>query len=78
VLTRTTAFLAAAFFATSLVLSILAGFHRNPSSILQPAGGSTTSSPGAPTPPSGGTGGLLEQLEKQEQAPATPQVPQSR
>jgi preprotein translocase subunit SecG len=78
VLTRTTAFLAAAFFATSLVLSILAGFHRNPSSILQPAGGPTAPAPGAPaTPPSGG-GGVLDQLLKQEQAPAGPQVPQSQ
>jgi preprotein translocase subunit SecG len=73
VLTRATAFLAAAFFATSLVLSILAGFHRNPNSILQPTGGPTAPA----TPPSGG-GGLLEQLQKQEQAPAGPQVPQSQ
>ena len=35
VLTRTTAILAAAFFVTSLVLSILAGFDRKPRSILQ-------------------------------------------
>ena len=82
VLTRATAFLAAAFFATSLVLSILAGFHRNPSSILQPTGGPTApATPGTPPPPSGG-GGLLDQLQKQEQAPAPapagPQVPQSQ
>ena len=36
VLTRTTAILAAAFFATSLVLSILAGWDRTPRSILPP------------------------------------------
>jgi preprotein translocase subunit SecG len=82
VLTRATAFLAAAFFTTSLILSILAGFHRNPGSILQPTGGSTAPvSPGAPPPASGG-GGLLDQLQKQEQAPAPapagPQVPQSQ
>ena len=82
VLTRATAFLAAAFFTTSLILSILAGFHRNPGSILQPTGGSTApASPGAPPPASGG-GGLLDQLQKQEQAPAPapagPQVPQSQ
>jgi preprotein translocase subunit SecG len=80
VLTRATAFLAAAFFTTSLILSILAGFHRNPGSILQPTGGSTAPvSPGAPPPASGG---LLDQLQKQEQAPAPapagPQVPQSQ
>ena len=34
VLTRTTAILAAVFFATSLILSILAGFERKPRSIL--------------------------------------------
>jgi preprotein translocase subunit SecG len=78
VLTRATAFLAAAFFATSLVLSVLAGFHRNPSSILQPAGGSTAPAPGQPAPPPTGGGGLLDQLQKQEQAPAGPQVPQSQ
>jgi preprotein translocase subunit SecG len=79
VLTRATAFLAAAFFATSLVLSVLAGFHRNPSSILQPGGGPTVPAPGAPaTPLGGGSGGLLNQLERQEQAPAGPQVPQSQ
>jgi preprotein translocase subunit SecG len=86
VLTRATAFLAAAFFTTSLVLSILAGFHRNPGSILQPGGGGPTApSPGGPAPPlaqPGGGGGLLDQLQRQEQAPAPapsgPQVPQSQ
>ena len=38
VLTRTTAILAAAFFATSLVLSIIAGFDRKPKSILDSSG----------------------------------------
>jgi preprotein translocase subunit SecG len=38
VLTRATAVLAGVFFATSLLLSILAGFHRNPGSILGPGG----------------------------------------
>src|SRR4051794_39650772 len=85
VLTRATAFLAAAFFTTSLVLSILAGFHRNPGSILQPTGGPTAPSPGGPAAPlgqPGGGGGLLDQLQRQEQAPAPapsgPQVPQSQ
>jgi preprotein translocase subunit SecG len=84
VLTRTTAYLAGAFFATSLLLSILAGFHRNPTTILQP----TANAPGAPSPsgapatPLGGQGGgLLDQLQQREQAPAQPsgpQVPQSK
>jgi len=38
VLTRTTAILAATFFATSLVLSILAGLDRKPRSIIQNTG----------------------------------------
>ena len=38
VLTRTTAILAATFFATSLVLSILAGIDRKPRSILDAGG----------------------------------------
>jgi preprotein translocase subunit SecG len=78
VLTRATAFLAAAFFATSLVLSILAGYHRSPSSILQPGGSTTAPAPGAPVAPPTGGGGLLDQLQRQEQAPAGPQVPQSQ
>jgi preprotein translocase subunit SecG len=84
VLTRTTAILAGAFFATSLVLSILAGLNRHPASILQSGGGAPPASqPGAPPAgPSGGQpapgGGLLDQLRQQEQAPAGPQVPQSK
>src|SRR5438067_44565 len=55
VLTRTTATLAAVFFATSLVLSILAGWDRKPHSILEgapatqparPAGGPQPLAPG--------------------------------
>lgn len=79
VLTRTTAFLAIAFFATSLLLSALAGMDRKPRSIL---GGSTPASQpaqdapaGAPLAPSGG--GLLDTLRGQGQ-PSGPQVPQSR
>src|SRR5262250_3028469 len=85
VLTRTTAYLAAAFFGTSLLLSILAGFHRNPGSILQPTANapgapspSSAPSPGAPTTPLGGQGGgLLDQLQQREQAPAQPSGPQA-
>jgi preprotein translocase subunit SecG len=82
VLTRTTAYLAAAFFATSLILSILAGFHRNPGTILQTGGAPTAPAPGAPATPLGGQGGgLLDQLQQREQAPAQPsgpRVPQSQ
>jgi preprotein translocase subunit SecG len=83
VLTRTTATLAAVFFATSLVLSILAGWDRKPHSILegtspatQPAGPA-----GAPQPLAPGGRGVLDTLRQQSQPsgqqgqPATPAAP---
>ncbi|HEY7842111.1 MAG TPA: preprotein translocase subunit SecG [Bradyrhizobium sp.] len=83
-LTRTTAILAVGFFATSLLLSWIAGFSRQPSSIIgtqapasqsQPAGGATPVAP--PT-----SGGVLDTLKKadeqQKQAPAGPQAPRSQ
>jgi preprotein translocase subunit SecG len=73
VLSRSTAILAACFFATSLLLSVIAGWNRNPSSILNQPGQTT---PGAPAPKAPG-GNLLEQL-KGEPAPSGPQVPQSK
>jgi preprotein translocase subunit SecG len=84
VLTRATAILAGLFFVTSLVLSILAGINRKPTSILQ-GGQSAPTAPGAPTPLGGG-GGLLNQLQGGQPpaapaapaAPAGPQVPQSK
>jgi preprotein translocase subunit SecG len=82
VLTRTTAILAATFFATSLVLSVLAGWDRKPHSIIQ-----NTTSPSQQTPaaPPGQGGGVLDTLRQQEQqspqppppAPG-PQVPRSQ
>jgi preprotein translocase subunit SecG len=83
VLTRATAILAGLFFVTSLMLSILAGINRKPTSILQGAGAPTA--PGAPTPLGGG-GGLLNQLQggappvapASPAAPSGPQVPQSK
>lgn len=71
VLTRATAILAGLFFATSLLLSILAGIERKPASIVAPPPGPTvpasppTPQPGAPQQPAGG-------------APAGPQVPRSQ
>jgi preprotein translocase subunit SecG len=90
VLTRMTAFLAMAFFATSLLLSWIASFDRKPSSIFN-----TGTPPGqsAPAPgeqggkPGQGGGGLLDRLrgpsqQQPTQQPATPpggpQVPQSQ
>jgi preprotein translocase subunit SecG len=88
VLTRATAVLAALFFATSLILSILAGYNRKPTSIL---GGSSRApvqgAPGAPPPLSTpGEGGLLKQLQQgapsapptSPLAPSGPQVPLSK
>jgi preprotein translocase subunit SecG len=72
VLTRSTAILAAVFFATSLTLSILAGMQRRPASIL-PTSGAPTSQPrpGSTQQPLGtGSGGVLDQLQPQPSAPA--------
>jgi preprotein translocase subunit SecG len=87
VLTRTTAYLALAFFATSLALSWIAGFDRKPTSILNtkaPAGQTQPAAPGTNVPLAPGGGGLLKQLQGQEGPPAAPssgggpQVPQSQ
>jgi preprotein translocase subunit SecG len=79
VLTRTTAILAGSFFVTSLLLSILAGMHRNPASILRT--GNTPASPAAPaTPaiPASKPGGVLDQLKQMGKQPSGPQAPQSK
>ena len=76
VLTRSTAILAACFFATSLLLSVIAGWNRNPGSILRHARSAPVSTPGRAG--AQGPGGLLDQLKQQEQAPSGPQVPQSK
>ena len=75
-LSRATAILGAMFFATSLLMSILAGWSRAPHSIL-------TKSPAAPagqTAPTPMTPGnildQLKQLEGQSNAPAAPAAPQ--
>ncbi len=74
VLTRATAVLAAGFFVTSLVLSILAGYDRKPKSIINTGAPAGQQAPGAPAP----GGGVLDTLRQQEQAPAGPQVPRSQ
>jgi preprotein translocase subunit SecG len=90
VLTTTTAVLAAVFFATSLLLSIMAGMERKPHSILQGGAPATQpAAPGTPAPLGQGSGGLLDTLRQQSQpgqpgaptapAPAPePQVPKSQ
>jgi preprotein translocase subunit SecG len=93
VLSRTTALLAAGFFATSLALSWLASFQRHPASIINtgaPAAQETPAPP-SPTAPQQGSGGVLNQLQKgiptlppgpgsapSSQPPTGPQVPQSK
>src|SRR5271154_6889775 len=63
VLTRATAFLAAGFFVTSLVLSWLAGFDRKPGSIIHTGGAPTQETPGGPpVAPLSTGGGVLNQL----------------
>ena len=91
VLTRTTAFLAAGFFVTSLLLSWIAGFDRKPTSIIRTGAPASQETPGAPpvAPPlsGGGGGGVLDLLKKgaggntapaPAPAPSGPQVPQSQ
>jgi preprotein translocase subunit SecG len=74
VLTRATAILAMCFFATSLLLSILAGIDRKPRSIVTPA--SSPTAPGAPgSTPLAPPGGLLDTLRGGEQAPPAPGAP---
>jgi preprotein translocase subunit SecG len=88
-LTRMTAFLAMAFFATSLLLSWIASLERRPSSMFNSG---TPPAQSAPGPSQGGNpgqggGGLLDRLRgpaQQQGAPqpaapqGAPQVPQSQ
>ena len=75
ILTRATAILAVAFFATSLTLSLIAGNQDSPASILDAAPVATD---GATVPADSGTdngsGGILDSL-KQQSEPSGPQVP---
>jgi preprotein translocase subunit SecG len=86
VLTRTTAILAGMFFATSLILSVLAGWERKPHSIMQGETPAQPQAPSAPSAPLGQGGGILGTLRQNEQSPApapgtpapAPQVPRSQ
>ena len=75
-LTRATAFLAAGFFASSLLLSYLASHSREgvalPTNTAAPAQGA----PGAPPAPLGSNGnGLLDQLGGNKPPPSAPAAP---
>src|SRR5688572_11966717 len=80
VLTRTTAILAAVFFSTSLILSILAGVERQPTSIFGggsgPIGGQPQPGSSGPAVPSGGS--LLDQFQQPPAQPSAPQAPRSQ
>jgi preprotein translocase subunit SecG len=94
VLSRTTALLAAGFFATSLVLSWLASLQRHPASIINSGAPGQEAPAGAPAPAGqqGSAGGILNELQKgipglpanrgaapaPTPAPSGPQVPQSK
>jgi preprotein translocase subunit SecG len=83
VLTRTTAFLAAGFFLTSLLLSWLAGLDRKPASIVGGAPATQEAPAGQPVAPLSTGGGILNQLNGPPPAapnsvPGGPQVPQSK
>jgi preprotein translocase subunit SecG len=76
-LSRATAILGALFFATAILMSVIAGWSRAPRSIIDTAPASTS----APAPKSAPApaGNLLDQLKTMEQqkgqTPATPAPP---
>ncbi|MES0808997.1 preprotein translocase subunit SecG [Roseibium sp. SCPC15] len=75
ILTRATAILAVAFFATSLTLSLIAQNQERPGSILDAAPVATDGAPATTDGGAeGGTGGILDSL-KQQSEPSGPQVP---
>ena len=78
-LTRATAWLGAAFFLTSMVLTILANMQRAPTSVFDQVAPQTQQQPAVPgQAPAGGS--LFDQLQRQEQgapapAPGGPPLP---
>lgn len=73
-LTRVTAGLAAAFFVTSITLTILAQRQSSPASVLDRA--APAGSPAAPgTEPQGGRGGVLDKLNQGRGPAPLPSVP---
>ena len=63
-LSRATAILAALFFATSLIMSIIAGWSRAPRSLIDTGAPSSTSAPASKG--DAAPGSLLDQLKKME------------
>ncbi len=78
VLTRTTALLAAGFFLTSLMLSLLAAHNSAPVSLIPGGTPARQQAPGAPPPVAplnSGSGGLLGTLGGGKAPPAGPAAP---
>jgi preprotein translocase subunit SecG len=71
-LSRATAILAALFFATSLLMSIIAGWSRTPHSILG-KGPAAPASQTAPAPIN--SGNILDQLKQLQGQPPAPAAP---
>jgi len=74
-LTRASAILAAAFFVTSISLTLIATHRTTQPSILEGVGGTE---PGQPAPSGSGVLPLLQREQPQPTAPQAPQVPQSQ
>jgi len=72
VLTRATAILAAAFFATSIILTLLSRYGDRPASILDDVPAATTT---APAPGGSSEGNMLEQLDRMAPAPSESTAP---
>jgi preprotein translocase subunit SecG len=71
ILTRSTAILAVAFFATSIVLSVLAQWNAPPSAILDEVPTATTPTNNDAVPTGSGILDQLEGMSQSESAPAT-------
>jgi len=89
VLTRTTGILAAAFFATSIILSVLTRFSDRPASILDNVPAATAPATTQTGTGTAGEGNMLDQLDQMKPAagttpppattePAAPQIPTSQ
>ena len=74
-LTRTTAILAAVFFATSVILSVMASQSRAPRSILDGAVPVAPAVPGGPSAPAPGSNVLDQLRQLQDQSGAQPPRP---
>lgn len=78
-LTRTTAGLAAAFFVTSILLSLLSTRQEVPRSrFTAPPAGQSQPADGEQKKPATGGGGVLDQLKRGQGGQSLPSIPQSQ